>query len=779
MLPSLDALAVLNALPGAYLILLPDPPRYTIVAASDPYLKATFLDRETALGRPLFETNTDDPANADATGVKNLLTSLHFVLEHKKEHRMADQRYDICNPATGKFELRVWRPRNIPVLDEAGSVRYIIHAVEDITDTVQLQEAQQASNRKLGESEEKYRGISLSMDQGFCLIKLIFDAAGKPVDYRFLETNPLFEQQTGLKDVIGKTALELVPNLEDHWFELYGAVARTGNPIRFEQESQAMGRWFEVSAFRIGKEQQNVALLFSDITERKKAGEAIAQSENNLRNIILQAPVAMGIVKGPSFILELANDRLYELWGRGPEELLHKPIFEARPEARNQGLEELLTGVYTTGETYSAYGRPVILPRNGCLQTVYINMLYEAFREGNGSISGVVVVASDVTDQVVAKMKVEEHNRELQFVMDVMPHLMWSAQANGFADFFNKVCRDYTGLSMQELTGDGWANLVHPEDAAATEQAWRRALTGIASQHTVVHRLRGKDGVYRWFLTQAIPLKDEKGSILKWFGTSTNIEHQKASEETLEQRVRERTEELERKNKELQQFAYISHHDLQEPLRKILLFGDMVTGQGEDSLSEPLRSRLDKILASAFRMSEVLRDVLDFASLDKEEAFVATDLGEILTAVQTDLEGVIAAKGARILSGKLPVLKAVPHQMHQLFYNLLANALKFSTPGRPPLVIISCQGPAASGLQAEGDKPSYLITVADNGIGFSQESAEKIFDIFQRLHSKEAYSGTGIGLALCKKVVGNHFGKIWAEGSPGEGAIFKVLLPAE
>ncbi|MEI6949678.1 PAS domain-containing protein [Paraflavisolibacter sp. H34] len=782
--PSLDALPVVNALPGAHLVLLPDPPRFTIAGASDAYLEATFLKREWAIGRGLFETNTDDPDNPQATGVKNLRKSLQFVLEQKAPHRMADQRYDIMNPVSGQFELRVWRPLNSPVLDEAGHVQYIIHTVEDVTETIRLREAEQRMNRQLEAQEATCRGLFASMDQGFCLIEILFDEGGRPVDFRWLEANGVFEQQTGLKEPVGKKASELIPGLEPFWVERYGNVARTGNPHRFVDQAEALGRWFDVHAFRIeGEGNHKVGILFTDITERKKAEEALLQSENNLRNVILQAPVAMGILKGPSFTVELANARLYELWGRGPEELLHRSIFDGLPEARNQGYEELLTEVFTTGNTFAAFARPVTLPRNGGTETVYVNLVYEAFRQGDGTISGVMVVATEVTSLVVANLQVEESHRELQFVMDVMPHLAWSTRPDGYADFFNQGCLDYTGLSMRQLTGNLWTAMVHPDDAATTWKTWNEALAGMNDHYSIEHRLRGKDGLYRWFLTRAIPLKNEQGAILKWFGTSTNIEDQKAAEEFLEQRVGERTEELERRNKELQQFAHISHHDLQEPLRKILLFSDKMKADADNRLSPASGNHLDKILASAHRMSRALREVLDFASLDKEEAFVPTDLNEVLAAVQVDLELLIHETNARIVFDPLPTIRAVPHQMHQLFYNLIGNALKFTKPGQPPLITITCTTsgtPSRKGAPAEEKSRTYYqITLKDNGIGFNQEWAEKIFELFQRLHSRETYAGTGIGLALCKKVVLNHGGQIWADGAPGEGAAFTVLLPAE
>jgi PAS domain S-box-containing protein len=241
--------------------------------------------------------------------------------------------------------------------------------------------------------------------------------------------------------------------------------------------------------------------------------------------------------------------------------------------------------------------------------------------------------------------------------------------------------------------------------------------------------------------------------------------------------------ELERKTKELEQFIYISHHDLQEPLRKISMFSDMIKGEDYRCLSEASQKRLDKVTEAAQRMSTALKDVLNFASLSKEEQFVTVDLNNVLKDVTTDLELLIAEKKVILLVDPQPIIKAVPQQMHQLFYNVMNNALKFSNPNQTPVIHITCKALKASELaeytELNQSKLYYKIAIQDNGIGFNQDAANKIFGMFQRLHSKAEYAGTGIGLALCKKVVLNHAGTIWAESKPGEGATFHVLLPAE
>lgn len=267
-----------------------------------------------------------------------------------------------------------------------------------------------------------------------------------------------------------------------------------------------------------------------------------------------------------------------------------------------------------------------------------------------------------------------------------------------------------------------------------------------------------------------------------WVGTCTDIHDQVLLTEELEKKVKERTHSLEVINNELEQFTHVSSHDLQEPLRKIMTFSSMLKDTSRQLLDEQSNKYLDKISTTAERMSESLKDLLTYSRLKSEDKFSIVSLNEVVSQVLVDLELLISQKNATIHVSELPVLNAIPVQMQQLFYNLVNNALKFSRPGTPPIIEIS----ATNALQEEITmhpelvrfKEYYKITIKDNGIGFEQKYAEKIFTIFQRLHSKSAYEGTGIGLSLVKKVAINHRGVIYGVSEPDQGAAFHVLLPA-
>ncbi|MDB5196637.1 MAG: hypothetical protein JWP88_1008 [Flaviaesturariibacter sp.] len=529
-----------------------------------------------------------------------------------------------------------------------------------------------------------------------------------------------------------------------------------------------------------------IGAVMRDMRPELAAQRALAESEANLRNMILQSPVAMCILMGSDYRVEIANDHMFELWGKKGEEVLDKPIFEGLPEAKGQGLEDLLYGVFNTGERFMANELPVNLPRAGQVEAVYINFVYEPFRGGSGEIKGIIAAAIDVTNQVIARQKIEYAEERARLAID---------SANMGAYEINLLNNDmHTSDRFKAIWGydfdlnrAGYASVIHPEDQPVRAKAHQDSLT--TGQVAYEARVIWKDGSQHWVKVAGKVFFDENGVPQKLLGVIQDITEQKRFADELAKLVHDRTKELQeanlrlqQTNAELEQFAYVSSHDLQEPLRKIRMFAGMIRERDFSNLSDYSKGRFDKITDAAQRMSNSLTDLLNFSSLSKEEQFSAVNLNEVIEAVCTDLELAIAQKGATISYSGLPdALPAIPLQMQQLFYNLLNNALKFSDPSTPPVISVTAKRlPLAETVhypQLQKDRSYHEIVVKDNGIGFRQDTADKIFLLFQRLHDRQTYSGTGIGLALCKKVADNHGGHIFAVSAPGEGAAFHILLP--
>ena len=476
-------------------------------------------------------------------------------------------------------------------------------------------------------------------------------------------------------DVIGKKFGDVLPELDNQEvLKQLDQVFVTGVPFHIrhqhldlEVDGKLQPFYFNYSLTPLFDEAGKVYGVMNtgaDVTDLNLAKQKVEQSERNFRSMILQAPVAMCILLGPEHIIEVANKMMIELWGKPAGDVLHKPVFEALPDARAQGLEQLLSSVYNTGVAFSANEHPVELVRNGVLETVYQNFVYEPYRSADGSILGVLAISVDVTAQVIARQKIEEIVAE----------------------------------RTQEL---------------ATANA-----------------------------------------------------------------------ELQRSNEELAQFAYIASHDLQEPVRKIGTFSQMLE-QSLTHIEEKPKKYIEKINDATSRMTLLIRDVLAYSELSKQnDVFVSqVNLQQIAANTQTDFELLIEQTGAKVSFANLPTIEAIPLQMTQLFGNLLSNSLKFIKAGTPPEItvtatVLSEEEAASFGIELSGNL-YYNITFRDNGIGIAPEDAERIFNIFQRLHGKMEYAGTGIGLALCKKIAQNHHGCISAAASSREGAVFNIVLPAK
>ena len=295
-----------------------------------------------------------------------------------------------------------------PVRDERDRVVFIVPEGRDITERERAEEARR-------ETEARYRILFESIDEGFCVVDVLFDDQDRPVDYRFLEANPAFLQQSGLENAMGRRMRELAPTHEEHWFERYGRVALTGEPVRFEAPARALHRWYSVYAFRIGRpEERKVAILFNDITAAKVAER---ERETLLRKLELEkARLAEAFQRSPSFIVvfrgqelhyEFVNEAYFQLVGH--RDILGKPLLEALPEIGTQGFKEILDRVLETGEPWVGRETPVLLQRTpgAPLETRYLDMVLQALAEVDGTRSGVVAHGSDVTEQVLARREVE------------------------------------------------------------------------------------------------------------------------------------------------------------------------------------------------------------------------------------------------------------------------------------------------------------------------------------------------------------------------------------
>jgi PAS domain S-box-containing protein len=348
--------------------------------------------------------------------------------------------------------------------------------------------------------------------------------------------------------------------------------------------------------------------------------------------------------------------------------------------------------------------------------------------------------------------------------------------AKGVMHYNSPSIQRILGYSPEELTNKPVFEFVHPDDASTVIATFLRVAQSPDQVAPLEFRVRHKNG--SWVPLESIGknLLDDPvvaGVVVN----SRDISERKEAEE----RLKTYAAKLESSNRELQDFAYVASHDLQEPLRKIQAFGDRLKIKCSALLDEQNRDYLDRMQHAARRMQTLITDLLAFSRVTtKAQPFARVDLDKVTREVVTDLEVAIERTKGRVEVDELPTIEADPLQMRQLIQNLVGNALKFHQPNQPPLVKISSQilngehrhnnGAAHRGLCCQ-------LTVEDNGIGFDEKYLDRIFIIFQRLHGRNEFEGTGVGLAICRKIVDRHGGEITATSKPGQGARFVVTLP--
>lgn len=539
--------------------------------------------------------------------------------------------------------------------------------------------------------------------------------------------------------------------------------------------------------FRLQKETSARVSTERLMEVQAEARKKIEAGEKRLSKIVHQSPFAFAILKGKDMVITLANDAIKEIWGKG-KEVEGKPLFDLLPELKDSVFPKLFDDVYTTGTPHLENEILAKLEHNGVLKDMYFNLVYQPFHDANNAILGVTIIAVEVTTQVLAKRQIEESETKFRTLSETLRNMIWTAAPDGKKNFFNQYFLDYTGLSFEELIDDGILKIIFPDDLERDLQHWHHALkTG--NEFKIEKRIRHRDGTYRWHLSHGIAQKDIHGNITGWIGSSTEIEEQKIFTEQLEAKVNVRTAELKKLNDELKQtnmkldqFAHVASHDLQEPLRKINTFSMVLQDKYKNVLSTEVKSYLTKIEGSSKRMTSLINDLLNYSRLlQHEKSFSPTDLNETIKNIVNDFELLIHEKKAKIKFDKLPTIETIPLQMNQLFYNLISNSLKFSKEDTRPVINITSRTLTGKQIQkypSFNPSMSYVeLIFKDNGIGFEQRYAGKIFTIFQRLHDKETFTGTGIGLALTKKIIENHHGEIFAEAKENKGAEFHVILP--
>jgi PAS domain S-box-containing protein len=473
----------------------------------------------------------------------------------------------------------------------------------------------------------------------------------------------------------------------------------------------------------------------------------------------------------PAGMVLFVNHAFEEMLGWKQSELVNKPIHDVLHRhdrgvpARCRLLEEILTGEsLSDGDDEFVRKNDTVFPVLYTLTPV----------QQSKKVMGFVLTFRDMTVKKRVEKELIRNEKLFHTMADCANILFWFFNAAGELVYINKLAIDFVGVSLDEFlskTGRSYGNFIdtsvgefmHPDDVPGAVEELTKAFEN-RTQFVFENRWLYHHKDYRWVLQMGGPVISEDGEFFGFVGSSVDIHERKMLEEALARY----TQRLERSNKELEQFAFLASHDLQEPLRKVMMFSEHLKTTVRDILPAEALDDLERIQRATSRMQRLISDLLDLSRVTRRgQPLKPTDMNKVLREVLADLSYKIRETKARVEMDDLPVIEADSQQMHQLFFQLLDNALKFHKPDVPPVVK----------LQTHFDGDTCQIVISDNGIGIKAEQLDKIFGAFVRLHHEKSIEGTGIGLSLVQRIAERHGGLVSVESEVQEGTKFTVSLP--
>jgi PAS domain S-box-containing protein len=395
---------------------------------------------------------------------------------------------------------------------------------------------------------------------------------------------------------------------------------------------------------------------------------------------------------------------------------------------------------------------------------------YTLVRDLSGAVAYCIGYCSDITARKQAEQELRESEARYRLTADSLPQLIWTSRADGGTEYLNQRWRDQIGVAEEDLPSQDWTSVVFGEDRQTCREKWLDALkSGDTFQADCRVQARSDDAP-RWYTCRAVPLRDGQGRVVRWFGSCTDTHDQRMAVEALRQSKEElqrSNEELERSNADLEQFAYAASHDLQEPLRMVAIYSQLIADEYGQRLDDQAKTYLQFAVEGAQRMDALLKDLLSFSRAARGEAQVTepVDADAALQEALANLAGQIQGTGAVVDADPLPPVRMPKVHLVQVLQNLISNSIKYAQPGIIPMIRITSQP------HPEGQR----ISVRDNGIGIDQQYQEQVFKLFGRLHTRDV-PGTGIGLALCRKLVERNGGEIALASKVGEGSTFSFTV---
>jgi PAS domain S-box-containing protein len=707
-----------------------------------------------------------------------VVAGIHAVIDNGGKHWGDRYRFK-----KGDGEYAWVFDRGYAIHDQLGKPIRMVGSMQDVTLEVQAKEA-------LRESEEKFRG---AFDQVAVGINI-----ASP-DGKLLAVNKAFPQffgyteeelkQKKITDLSHPDELEGDRKIISDLLSGRSQVAAREKRYIHKSGKVVWGRVYGTVVWDEHNKPKYIIGVLEDITSQHAAHEALKESEERLRLVIDAAKIGtwdfnpitgklVWDVRCKAMFGLSADDHVdYEVFLRG----IH-PEDRAIADETNQNA---IKGV--GGGEYDLEYRTIGF-RDQKLR--WIRAKGRSYKDENGVAVRYAGTVIDITEEKQQQQQVREQEERFRVLATSIPQIVWTTDAEGIVDYISDKWQEYTG-HVPNYEKFSFRRMIHPDDLERVIPEWNACMIKGIAYHGEYRLANVKTNEYRWYSCTTVPLFDEQGKPKKWIGSATDIHDQKVNEMILEEKVMERTkalkalnEKLEKSNGELEQYAYVTSHDLKEPLRKIRIYLSMLNATYAEQIPAEAIEYLSKIESASQRMSGLIDDLLKYSKLSSTATLLEeVDLDAIVHNLCSEFEYALKQKNISVEVRDLPVLRAIPVQMQQLFQNLFSNSIKFSKQNTVNKIKITCtllaEAERAQTVGLKADAAYYKIIFEDEGIGFSEQHNEQIFTIFQRLHNRKEYEGHGIGLALCRKIVSNHQGIIWARGEENKGASFTIILPIE
>lgn len=629
---------------------------------------------------------------------------------------------------------------------------------EALAGLAELAEAEIAAHERLRAGEARFRALFHGVADAVILYALTEEGPGL-----IEEANDVAIRRYGYsrEELLRMRPTELIDPGSVDLGALIARLRREGSLIAEVRHRTRGGRIIPVEAALHLTEltgQPAVLTVVRDISERKAA-----ERERALLAAVVASSDDAIISKSLEGLITSWNASAERIFGYSAAEALGQPALMLIPPERHAE-EHMILGRLRRGERIEHF-ETVRVARDG--RRLYLSLSVSPIRDGAGRVVGASKVARDITQRMEAERALRESEARFRQLAEALPQIVHTFSADGLEPLYlNPRWHAYTGLPEDAPLSAAMRESIHPDDLEAAHASWMGAIAEGGAFELEV-RLRRHDGAYRWFITRVVPVHDEEGRPVRWFGTSTDIHAHKEAEAELEARVAERTAELERSNRELDQFAYVASHDLKAPLRAIDNLSAWILEDALEALPEASQRHLETLRGRVHRMERLLDDLLAYSRAGRDmggreeidPAELVADVAEML-----DLPEGFAVE----VEEGLPHLVSPRAPLEMIFRNLIANAAKHHD--RPGGLVRVSAAPAP--------KPGYLaFSVADDGPGIEPEYHARIFGLFQTLRPRDEVEGSGMGLAAVKKAVEARGGSVEVRSEPGRGATFTFTWP--